>query len=324
MSSTATDPQPIVDGRAGPSWVRATLRSTGRTPPPISDQTLWAGCPRYPASAPRVRAARTRPRRDRPDHPTRQRLNASRLTGGRLPFANGRRRPHGDAIDEAMRVRRASVLWPLVVVAVGATAVFAALTIAVTGSSSLALDSRAFEVADDVRAPWLDTAARVITTLGLIAIVASAVLVGAAIIIRHHDRARAGAVVVGAALVWVSVRIIKSAVDRPRPPHPLVHTSGQSYPSAHAANSVGWLAVAIALTVVIPTRVGRIAAITSGALVAVLVGLSRIYLRAHYASDVLAGEALAVAIYALATVGAVAWQSRRESAIGGAYRRRLP
>ena len=223
-----------------------------------------------------------------------------------------------------MSVRRASVPWLLVVIAVIAIAVFVALTITVTGGSSVAFDSRAFEVAADVRAPWLDAAARVVTNLGVIAIVGSGVLAGAAVVFKHHDRARAGAVVVGAALVWMSVWIIKSVVDRPRPPHPLVHTSGQSYPSAHAANSVGWLAVAIALTVVIPTRVGRIAAITSGALLAVLVGLSRIYLRAHYASDVLAGEALAVAIYALATIGAVAWQSRRESAIAAADRRRLP
>jgi hypothetical protein len=57
-----------------------------------------------------------------------------------------------------------------------------------------------------------------------------------------------------------------------------------------AANSVGWLALAIALTVVIPHGVVRIAAVSAGALLAVLVGLSRIYLRAHYASDVLAGE----------------------------------
>ncbi len=209
-------------------------------------------------------------------------------------------------------------------VAVAAIAVFVALTIAVTGSSSLAFDSRAFAIADDARAPWLDAAARVVTTLGLIAIVGPAVVVGAAVAIKHHDRARAGALVVGAALVWISVWIVKSVVDRPRPPDPLVHTSGQSYPSAHAANSVGWLALAIALTVVTPTRAGRIAAITAGALLAVFVGLSRIYLRAHYASDVLAGEALAVAIYALAAVGAIAWQTRRESAIGGADRRLLP
>ncbi len=156
-----------------------------------------------------------------------------------------------------------------------------------------------------------------VTKLGLIAIVGSAVLLGAALLIKRRQGARAPALVVGAALAWISVWIVKSVVDRPRPPDPLVHTSGQSYPSAHAANSVGWLALVIALAVVISSRGGRIAAIAAGALLAVLVGLSRIYLRAHYASDVLAGEALAVAMYALATIGAVLWQARRDSAIGG-------
>lgn len=215
-----------------------------------------------------------------------------------------------------MPVRRASIPWLLVVVALAAIAVFVALTIAVTGSSSLALDSQAFEIADDLRVPWLDGAARVVTRLGLIAIVGSAVVLGAAVLIKHRDRARAAALVVGAALAWISVWIVKSVVDRPRPPDPLVHTAGPSFPSAHAANSVGWLALAIALTIVISTRAGRIAVIAAGALLAVLVGLSRIYLRAHYASDVLAGEALSVAMYALATIGALAWQSRRHSAIG--------
>ena len=216
-----------------------------------------------------------------------------------------------------MPMRRASVPWLLVVVAATAITVFVAVTIAVTGSSSLGLDSRAFVIADDLRAPWLDDAARVVTKLGLIAIVGSAVLVGAAFLIKHRDRARAAALVVGAALAWISVWIVKSVVDRARPPDPLVHTSGQSYPSAHAANSVGWLALAIALTLAIPTRGGRIAAITVGALLAALVGLSRIYLRAHYASDVVAGEALDAAMYTLAAIGAVAWQSRHDSAIGG-------
>jgi membrane-associated phospholipid phosphatase len=219
-------------------------------------------------------------------------------------------------IREAMPVRRASIPWLLVVVALAAIAVFVALTIAVTGSSALALDSQAFEIADDLRVPWLDGAARVVTRLGLIAIVGSAVVLGAAVLIKHRDRARAAALVVGAALAWISVWIVKSVVDRPRPPDPLVHTAGPSFPSAHAANSVGWLALAIALTIVISTRAGRIAVIAAGALLAVLVGLSRIYLRAHYASDVLAGEALSVAMYALATIGALAWQSRRHSAIG--------
>ncbi len=209
-----------------------------------------------------------------------------------------------------MPVRRASISWVLVVVAVAALTVFVALTVAVTSSSSLSLDSRAFKIAGDLRTPLLDHVARVVTRLGLIAIVGPAVVVGAALLIKHRERARAAALMVGAALAWISVWIVKSVVDRPRPPAPLVHTTGQSYPSGHSANAVGWLALAIALTVTIPTQGGRITAITAGALLAVLVGLSRIYLRAHYLSDVLAGEALAVAIYALAAIGAVAWQSR--------------
>ena len=61
--------------------------------------------------------------------------------------------------DEAMSVRRVSVSWLLVVIAVAAIAVFVAVTIFVTRSSSLAFDSRAFEIcADDVRAAMASTA----------------------------------------------------------------------------------------------------------------------------------------------------------------------
>jgi membrane-associated phospholipid phosphatase len=218
---------------------------------------------------------------------------------------------------EVMPVRRASISWVLVVVAVVAITVFVALTIAVTGGSLLALDSRAFEIAADLRAPWLDSVAQVVTRLGLIAIVGSAVVLGAVLLVKHRERVRAVVLTIGAALAWISVWIVKSVVDRPRPPGALVHTTGQSYPSGHAANAVAWLALALALTVMIPTRGARIATIVGGALIAVLVGLSRVYLRAHYFSDVLAGEALAVAMYALAAIGAVAWQSRDDSGTRG-------
>src|SRR5262249_34977724 len=154
--------------------------------------------------------------------------------------------------------------------------------------------------------PRLDSVARAVTRLGLIAIVGPALAVGALFLVRRAHRARAAALVVGGVLAWVAVWICKALVDRPRPSRPLVHTAGQSYPSAHAANSVGWLALAIALAVVIPVRSGRIALIAAGVLVTVLVGLSRIYLRAHFASDVIAGYALAVAMYALAAIAVMA------------------
>lgn len=139
--------------------------------------------------------------------------------------------------------------------------------------------------------------------------VGSAALLGGALLITHQHRVRAAALVGGTALAWISSWIVKSVIERARPPDPVVRTTGQTYPSAHAANSVGWLVLAITLTVVIPSLAGKIAVISAGALMAVIVGVSRVYLRAHYASDVLAGEALAVAMYALVTIGAIALET---------------
>jgi undecaprenyl-diphosphatase len=211
-----------------------------------------------------------------------------------------------------MRIR--SVPPWLVVVALIAAAAFIALTVIVTTNSSLAFDSRAFAIGSDLRAPWLTTVARVITTLGLIAVVGPAMLLVVGLLIALKHLPRAAALVAGGALAWVAVWVAKWLVDRHRPPRPLVHTAGQSYPSAHAANSVGWLALAIAVSVIMPARGARVAVIAAGALVTVLVGLTRVYLRAHFASDVLAGYAVAVAMYSMATIVIIARPARRPTA----------
>jgi membrane-associated phospholipid phosphatase len=208
--------------------------------------------------------------------------------------------------------RRRAVPWLLVAIAVASLALFVALTIAVTRGAPLGLDAQAFKAAADLRSPWLDTAAKLVTKLGLIPIVGLGVGLAAVLLLRRRIALPAVALVAGAALAWLTVWIIKAVVDRHRPPGPLVHTGGQSFPSAHAANSVGWLSIAIVLGVLISTRGGRMAAIAAGALLTVLVGLSRIYLRAHYASDVLAGEALAVAMYTLAVIAVLLWQAPRD------------
>ena len=170
-----------------------------------------------------------------------------------------------------------------------------------------ALDTAAFRIADGLRGPALDRAANAVTKLGLIAVVGPVVVAGAVVLDRRGQRARAGTLATGAALAWSTAWIAKTAVDRPRPADSFVSTSGASYPSAHSANSIGWPALALALGVLIPTRRGRIAAFAAGSAAAALVGLSRIYLRAHYASDVLAGQALALLMYTLA---ALSWSAR--------------
>ena len=224
-------------------------------------------------------------------------------------------RPPRRQISERSSTRRRRVIWALAGIAAVAATLFVVLTVVVTRAPSFTLDPGAFETAGDLRAPWLDAAARLVTTLGLGAIVGPVLLLGAAHLIRRRYPARAVAVLAGGAFAWIVVWVTKGAVDRARPPAPLVHTAGQSFPSGHAASSIGYLALAIALTATIRTQAGRIAVVAAGALLAVLIGLSRIYLRAHYDSDVLAGEAVAVGAYAIAAIAAVVWQARRRPAL---------
>jgi undecaprenyl-diphosphatase len=89
----------------------------------------------------------------------------------------------------------------------------------------------------------------------------------------------------------------KYAFNRDRPPEDLRHRavleSNKSYPSGHAmASAVGYGLLAYALILPQRHRPRRIAALllTGGMILAV--GFSRIYLRAHWCSDVVAGWTL--------------------------------
>ncbi len=87
--------------------------------------------------------------------------------------------------------------------------------------------------------------------------------------------------------------------DRPRPAGSYVDTDGMAFPSAHAAYSVAWIACAVVLVRTGGSWAGRTAAVTAAVILAALIGLSRIYLRAHYLSDVEAGWGLGATVFAL-------------------------
>jgi undecaprenyl-diphosphatase len=95
------------------------------------------------------------------------------------------------------------------------------------------------------------------------------------------------------------VDIAKAAVDRPRPVGSLVDTAGQSYPSGHAAYAIAWIAIAVVVSRTVPGLARMTVVVVVATVIAVLVGLTRIYLRAHYLSDVLGGAGLAAAIFGI-------------------------
>lgn len=88
--------------------------------------------------------------------------------------------------------------------------------------------------------------------------------------------------------------VLKSLFNRQRPllPH-LVESSGLSFPSGHAMISISFYGLLIYLVwIEVKNKVVRSFLILFLLLIIYLIGFSRIYLRVHYASDVIAGFAV--------------------------------
>jgi membrane protein DedA with SNARE-associated domain/membrane-associated phospholipid phosphatase len=173
-------------------------------------------------------------------------------------------------------------------------------------ASTTPADRELLEIAEriDVHSALTDVV-KVVTSLGSFATVATLVLAVSILLAARRNWIELGALVVGSIAVYVSVQLAKSGIDRPRPANPLVDAEGASFPSGHAAYSTVWVAAAVIVARVVPGMASRAALVVGSIVLAVAIGLSRIYLRVHYWSDVVGGWGLGAGIFGLCAVVAL-------------------
>jgi membrane-associated phospholipid phosphatase len=171
----------------------------------------------------------------------------------------------------------------------------------------------------DHRSDGLIRAAEFISALGGVAVQVPLRLVAAIVLAARQRWLQLGVFVAAVVSSEVFIGVLKSWMDRPRPPGSLVATTGTSFPSGHAiAGAVTALALVVAF---VPARVERLRYIGLAATFAAMMAMSRVYLAAHWFSDVVAGTLLGVGI-------AVLWPAMlelvRERRVGSLTAPRVP
>lgn len=195
--------------------------------------------------------------------------------------------------------------------AVRDAAVLAVLVLAAGVVFALVATDEALAVADAPvlgwvvahRAPGLTTTAEIVSLVGGTVSTGGLAVVAAVVLFARGHRRTAVIWVVGIALGASTIRVVKLAVERPRPPEAtrLTQEATASLPSGHslmAALGLGLTAAAVSALALGTRRERpvRAAAIVLAVLGALVIGISRVYLGVHWTTDVAAGWLLGAAL----------------------------
>ncbi|KKB85826.1 hypothetical protein VW29_05930 [Devosia limi DSM 17137] len=144
---------------------------------------------------------------------------------------------------------------------------------------------------------WVQEMVRDVTALGSFALL-GLIVVGVCIyLVLARMQAAALLVIVSVLSGTVLSTLLKMGYDRPRPDlATMSHQFTASFPSGHAMlSAVTFLTIGALLARLAPTRALQFYAISAALLLTLMVGISRLYMGVHYASDVLAGWCLGAA-----------------------------
>jgi undecaprenyl-diphosphatase len=221
-----------------------------------------------------------------------------------------------------------AVLGALMVVGLSALS-FAEVVEDMGSGDTQAFDQRVLALlrpyADDPGRPWgpwwLKEAASDITSLGGISVLGLFALIVTVFLLSQRKWLSSLLLTLGLAGGVMLSEGLKAVFERERPPAAMraVETINASFPSGHALlSTVFYLSVAVMLTQAFPKRRFKLFVLGVGMTMALLVGLTRIYLGAHWASDVFAGWAVgaawAMSLW-LAAYGVARLQRRRHAAL---------
>jgi len=187
---------------------------------------------------------------------------------------------------------------------VGTLFIFGSIAEQIREQEAFALDAWATPFLHDIRSAFLDALMNGLTTMGSSLVVLPLLLaVGAALVVRKHYGAATflGIALGGALLIDFTMKLI---FQRPRPKLDYAAVlPDYSFPSGHSMNGmVFYVGLGLVAWSVFGRRVG-IPATILGAVLAIGIGTSRIYLGYHYLTDVVGGFLAGIAW--LLIVGAI-------------------
>jgi len=205
----------------------------------------------------------------------------------------------------ARRIARTKIvaLAALFVVAI-AISIFIKLANDIAGPEGRAFDQavllavRPGGAADGWGPPWLETAALDLTSLGGIAVLGLFGLIVVLFLILQRKPLSALLLTLGLAGGVGLSEGLKAVFGRDRPPEAwrAVEAVNASFPSGHALlATVFYLSMGVILARAFPRRHHKAWILGVAVLLTLIVGLTRVYLAAHWASDVLAGWSVGVA-----------------------------
>jgi membrane-associated phospholipid phosphatase len=177
------------------------------------------------------------------------------------------------------------------------------------------LDNRWLDWMVSVRTPWLTRVAKWISAVASVTVTLPLRLLVSAVLAWRRRWLQLGAFVGAVITSELCIGPVKALVDRPRPPNPLIGTTGASFPSGHA---IAGAVTAFGLVVVIvPASPRRWMAIGLAAAFAGIMAISRTILAAHWLTDTIAGAAIGTGM-------ALVWPAGLEMARERFYRKQAP